>query len=43
MSLLKQEFILREEKIRINEENKRKIIIDRSKSINLFELNKLIN
>ena len=42
MPLLKKEFILREEKIRINEENKRKIIIDKSKSINLFELNKLI-
>ena len=40
--LLKQEFILREEKIIINEDNKRKIIFDKNKSINLFELNKLI-
>ena len=40
--LLKQEFILREEKIMINEDNKRKIIFDKNKSINLFELNKLI-
>ena len=43
MPLLKQEFILREEKIRFNEDNKRKIIIDKNKSINLQELNKLIN
>ena len=43
MPLLKQEFILREEKIRFNEDNKRKIIIDKNKSINLLELNKLIN
>ena len=42
MPLLKQEFILREEKIRFNEDNKRKIIIDKNKSINLQELNKLI-
>ena len=42
MPLLKQEFILREEKIRFNEDNKRKIIIDKNKSINLLELNKLI-
>ena len=43
MPLLKQEFILREEKIRFNEDNKRKIKIDKNKSINLQELNKLIN
>ena len=43
MPLLKKEFFLREEKIRIKEENKIKIIIDKSKGINLFELNKLIN
>ena len=42
MPLLKQEFILREEKIRFNEDNKRKIIIDKNKSIKLLELNKLI-
>ena len=43
MPLLKQEFILREEKIRFNEDNKRKIITDKNKRINLLELNKLIN
>ena len=36
---LKQELILREEKIRINEENKKKILISKNKSISLLEPN----
>ena len=40
--LLKKEFILREEKIKINEENKRKIIMNKNKSFSLLEPNRLI-
>jgi len=39
MPFLRQEFILREEKIKINEENKMKILMNKNKSISLLEPN----
>ena len=41
MPFLRQEFILREEKIKINEENKMKILMNKNKTISLLEPNKV--